>query len=82
MQHLALAAHRATPALHQPARTSLVPQIKAIADQLVHDIRAGRLHQARRLAHRQQLPPIAWGFLASCMQRQDIPGDVIEGVLS
>lgn len=82
MQHLALAAHRATPATDRQTRTALVPQLKKIADQLVADIRAGRLHQARRLAHRQQLPPIAWGFLASCMQRQNIPGDVIEGVLS
>lgn len=82
MQRLALASHRATstPALRE--RQSLVPQLRQLADQLVAAIHAGQTIQARKLARQHILPPIAWGFLASCLQKNKIPADVIEGVLS
>ena len=85
MQHLALAFHRAN-ASATTARTAerrnLIPQLRQLADQLAVAIREGSTAQARRLAHQYILPPIAWGFLASCLQQQNIPADVIVGVLS
>ncbi len=83
LQHLALAYHQRTE--HSSAagtRTSLVPQLRQLANQLGAAIQSGETGQARRMAHRYNLPPIAWGFLASCLQQQHIPGDVIESVLS
>ena len=87
LQHLALAYHKKNPkSPEMPAatdkRTSLVPQLRHLADQLGAAIQSGQTVQARRMAHRYNLPPIAWGFLASCLQQQRIPGDVIENVLS
>lgn len=85
MRHLALASHRtnasATTA-RAAERRNLIPQLRQLADQLAATIREGGTAQARRLAHQHILPPIAWGFLASCLQQQNIPADVIVGVLS
>lgn len=83
LQHLALAYHKspAYPSASDP-RTSLVPQLRQLANQLGAAIQSGQTLHARRMAHRHSLPPIAWGFLASCLQQQRIPGDVIESVLS
>ncbi len=82
MQQLALASHRTTKAPSAHKRQNLVPQLRQIADQLVLAIHAGQVKQARHLAHQYVLPPIAWGFLASCLQKKLIPVDVIEGVLT
>ncbi|MBP9712703.1 MAG: hypothetical protein KBD60_03310 [Sterolibacterium sp.] len=82
MQPLALAFHQNTNAPAAAQRPSLVPQLRQLANQLSAAIQAGQSAQARRLAHRYSLPPIAWGFLASCLQQQSIPGEVIESVLS
>lgn len=82
MQHLALAFHKNTATLTTVKRPSLVPQLRQLANQLGAAIQAGQSAQARCMAHRHSLPPIAWGFLASCLQQQHIPGDVIESVLS
>lgn len=90
MRHLALASQRsnmdgvgaANWATRHSERRNLVPQLRQLAEQLAAKIHAGSTAQARRLAHQQMLPPIAWGFLASCLQQQDIPADVIVGVLS
>ncbi|SMB22082.1 protein of unknown function [Sterolibacterium denitrificans] len=85
MQHLALAFHRAN-ASATTARTAerrnLIPQLRELANQLAATIREGSPAQARRLAHQYILPPIAWGFLASCLQQQNISAEVIVGVLS
>lgn len=82
MQRLALASQRATKTTINRERQSLVPQLRQLADQLVTAIHAGQMIQARKLARQHILPPIAWGFLASCLQKKRIPADVIEGVLS
>ena len=82
MQRLALASHRATKVPAPRERQSLVPQLRNLADQLVAAIQADQMIQARKLARQHILPPIAWGFLASCLQKRAVPADVIEGVLS
>ena len=89
LQHLALAYQQRTGTETETnrsstsgKRTSLVPQLRQLAHQLGTAIQSGQTTQARYMAHRYNLPPIAWGFLASCLQQQHIPGDVIESVLS
>ncbi len=63
-------------------RRDMVPQLRVLADQLVIIIQAGRIEEAREIVRRFKLPPIAWGFLASCLQQSRIPAEIIEGVLS
>lgn len=86
MQMLSLASQRATPAQtlrrRDTKRTSLVPQLRALAEQLSTAIHEGHMRQARRLAHQYTLPPIAWGFIASLLLQRAIPAEVVEGVLS
>ena len=61
---------------------NLVPQVRALAEQVAVAIQSGRLDQARRMVRQYTLPPIAWGFLASCLQQNAIGADVIERVLT
>jgi len=90
MQMLSLATQRAirgTPRAQTAARatakrTSLVPQLRALAEQLNAAIHEGQLRRARRLAHQYTLPPIAWGYIASLLHKRAVPAEVIEGVLS
>lgn len=97
MRHLALAFQRTTvenagaagqtTASHnererERERRNLVPQLRQLAEQLAAKIHAGSAAQARRLAHQYMLPPIAWGFLAACLQQQGVPAEEIVGVLS
>ncbi|MBV2235971.1 MAG: hypothetical protein KUL75_10580 [Sterolibacterium sp.] len=83
MQHLALASHRTTANNARAAeRRNLVPQLRQLADQLAKAIHEGSTARAQRLARQYMLPPIAWGFLATCLQQRDISADVIVGVLS
>lgn len=93
MRHLALAfqrttvenagaADQTTTSHNECERRNLVPQLRQLAEQLAAKIHAGSAAQARRLAHQYMLPPIAWGFLAACLQQQGVPAEEIVGVLS
>jgi len=73
---------RATSQTAAPSHRNVVPQLRALADQLATVIQAGQMVQAREMTRRYLLTPIAWGFLASCLQQSRIPGEIIERVLS
>ena len=60
----------------------VIAGVRALQAQLIEAIRAGRLDEARDLVRQQQLPPIAWGYLASLLQQQDISADIIEQILT
>ena len=75
---LQLATSQKTPAAHR----NVVPHLRVLADQLVLIIQAGQTEQARDMVRRFMLPPIAWGFLASCLQKSQVPAEIIEAVLS
>lgn len=62
----------------EPRRNSVIPLIHALAGQIVEAIQAGRISEARDIVRQQQLPPIAWGYLASRLQQQHIPAETIE----
>lgn len=64
------------------AHRNVVPQLRVLADQLVLIIQAGQTEQAREMVRRFILPPIAWGFLASRLQKNQVPAEIIEMVLS
>lgn len=61
-----------------PRRNSVIPLIHALAGQIVEAIQGGRISEARDIVRQQQLPPIAWGYLASRLQQQHIPAETIE----
>ena len=75
---LQLAANRQT--AHQ--RSSVIPRIHALTAQLVAAIHADRMGEARGIVQQHQFPPIAWGYLASRLQQQQIPAATIELLLS
>ena len=82
MQRLAIAARCETSAPALGRRVNLVPQLRELAEKITVAIERGQTQQARRLVRQLTLPPIAWGFLASCLQKNHIAAETIEGVLS
>ena len=71
---LQLAGHRQT----EQQRSKVIPLVHLLTAQLVAAIQAGRIGEAKEIVRQQQLPPIAWGYLASRLQRQNIPVETIE----
>lgn len=86
MLHLALASrstqNHAAPETARDERRNLIPQLRRLADELALILQSGQTTQARQLTRQLLMPPIAWGFLAACLQKKQIPAKTIEGLLS
>lgn len=82
MLHLALASRHAKQNSGADKHPRLAPQLRQFAEQLAGILQAGRLTEARDIIRQLQLPPIAWGFLASCLQKHQVSDETIEGLLS
>ena len=86
MLHLALASQSPSrPSSQEKARDerrNLIPQLHRLADELAIILQSGHAAQARQLTRQLLMPPIAWGFLAACLQKKQIPTEMIEGLLS
>lgn len=63
-------------------RCSLVPQLRALAAQVTVRIQSGQIEQAKHVVHQYTLPPIAWGFLATCLLQNAIASEMVERVLT
>ena len=72
----------ATQELPPNERQNLIRQVQALADLLATAIRAGQVEEARKIVRQCELPPIAWGYLAACLQKGGIPAETVEFLLT
>lgn len=63
-------------------RRNLIPQLRQLSEELARILQSGQTAQARALTRQLLMPPIAWGFLAACLQKNNISDETIEGLLS
>lgn len=63
-------------------RQTLIRQVQALAERLATVIRAGQMDEAREIVRRCALPPIAWGYLAARLQKNSVPTETVEFLLT
>lgn len=68
---------------NEPIRTraSAVPGLRRLADTVRQHVVAGRTRDATLFMREQRLPPIALGFVATCLVREGLDQKVVEAVL-
>lgn len=60
---------------------SVMPNLHSVADTLLDHLAHGKTNEAIRFMSVQHLPPIALGFVATCLFNQGIREQDIEAVL-
>ena len=63
------------------SRASAIPGLRRLADTIRQHLAAGRKRDAVLFMREQHLPPIALGFIATCLTRQGVEQKDIEAVL-
>jgi hypothetical protein len=68
---------------NQPVRSrnSIIPMLRGVANTILGQLADGKIDDAIDFMSRQHLPPIALGFVATCLLRQGIGEKDIEAVL-
>lgn len=64
-----------------PPHESVMPGLRRVADTVLRHLAAGRADAAVRFMRGQHLPPIALGFVATCLVRHGVGEKDIEAVL-
>ena len=63
------------------SRASAIPGLRRLADTVRLHVAAGRTRDARLFMREQRLPPIALGYVATCLVRLGVKQKDIESVL-